>query len=261
MTAERMASSDTAALTESYRQGQLAIRAQALRDFLLLWPIWTGDTPSFASLVQATLSLVTVYRQAAAALAASYFQAIRAAAGAPGLATPELAAPLPLDQLAASMYVTGQVMTRDALLGGQPAQQARETALTRISGAITRLILNAGRDTILASVAADEQAVGWARVTDGNPCYFCLTLASRGAVYKSEQAADFQAHDHCACQAVPIFEESALPPLTAQWRDIYDAAQRDGLASGELQQGENSSAARLLAVRHYLEAHPLAAAG
>lgn len=249
-----MTSSPTA-LAEQHRQAQLQVRARALRDFLLLWPLWTGDEASFARLVQAAKPLVTVYRNASSALASSYYTAARTADEVGGPFVPRLVASVPDSQLASSMYATGHAAARNALSSGQSAMEARKTALTRVSGALTRHVLDGGRGTILTSVQADEKALGWARVTDGNPCYFCLTLASRGAVYKSEQAADFEAHDHCGCAAMVVFSRDTEIPGRDRWQSIYDEAQQYGLDESLLQPGENSSAARLNAVRRYLAAH------
>ena len=178
------------ALTEQHRRAQLAIRAQALADFGRLWPIWHGDEQTFQTFVDAVTILVRAYRQISAAAAAAYFTAFRQAAEAEGVAVPTLAAAIPDAQIAASMYVTGRDGLRVALDAGQLADQARSTVFVRTSGAVTRHILDGGRQTLIDSVQADKQAVGWARITDGNPCYFCLTLASRGAVYQTERTAD-----------------------------------------------------------------------
>jgi hypothetical protein len=246
---------DQISLTEQHRQAQLKVRSLMLRDFLLLWPIWTGDTASFGSLVGATMPLLRVYRQASASLAGAYYGALRTADRAAGTPAVRLAGNVNVEQVTKSMYVTGQAASHEALAGGSGTEQARTDALTRVSGAVTRHVLAGGRETILDSVAADPQAIGWARVTDGDPCYFCLTLAARGAVYKTETSAGFEAHDHCGCSAVPLWNGSALPAGTDRWRQIYEDAQRDGLDKGLLQHGENTSAARLNAVRRYLAAN------
>ena len=244
------------ALTDQHRRAQAHVRARALRDFLALWPLWTGDQQSFSRLVTATMPLIRVYQQMSATVAASYYQAFRDAESVAGDPTVRLAAPIIPKQITASLYVTGEAMTRNALQGGQSPRQARGAALTRVSGAVTRHILDGGRDTILGSVAADKQALGWARITDGNPCYFCLTLASRGAVYKSEASADFLAHDACGCAAMAVYKGTTIPDLT-KWRRIYNQAQNDAEASGALQPGENPSKARLNAVRRHLAAAPI----
>lgn len=242
---------ETSQLTEQYRQTQLQIRAQALRDFTTLWPIWKGDENSFTELVSAALLLVRVYRRISAAAAAAYYEAFRSAAEAAGVPATVLSVDVPEEAVTTSLYVTGRDALRKALAAGQPPEAARATTLVRASGAVTRHIADGGRQTILDSVAADKEALGWARVTDGDPCYFCLTLASRGAVYKSEQSASFEAHDHCECIAIPVFKGTTIPGLD-KWRQIYNDAQNQGESSGLLQPGENSSSARLRAVRQYL---------
>lgn len=246
---------EAATLTERHRVVQLGIRAQALRDFSRLWPLWTPtDSRSFADLVTATTTLVRVYQPISAAAAASYFTAFRASESVDGTAVPTLAAAPADAMLAASLYATGETATRKAIDGGRAPDEAMQAAFVRTSGAISRHILDGGRDTIISSVAADPEALGWARVTDGAPCYFCLTLASRGPVYKTEESADFQAHDHCGCAAEPFYEGSAWPGRSREFLTIYDDAQRAAVESGDLQPGENSSQARLNAVRRYLAA-------
>ena len=244
---------DTESLTRQHQQAQAQIRAQAIRDFTLLWPIWKGDEKSFTELVAASIILVRAYRQISAAAAAAFYEAFRGAAAAAGVPATVLSAEIPDAQIATSLYVTGRDALRKALDAGQSPDNARATTFVRSSGAVSRHVVDAGRQTILDSVAADEQALGWARVTDGDPCYFCLTLASRGAVYKSEQSADFKAHDHCGCTAMPVFKGTEIPDLQ-RWREIYNRAQNEGESSGLLQPGENSSKARLNAVRQFLAA-------
>lgn len=248
-----MSQPDTAAaLSEQHRQAQLRIRSSALRDFLLLWPLWTGDSDSFGRLVQATLPLISVYRRASASVAGSYYATLRTAEDIKGSATIRLASAIAPEKVTASMHVTGQALTHDALSAGRSATEARRVALTRVSGAVTRHVLDGGRETVLDSVAADHEALGWARLTDGKPCAFCAMLAARGAVYKTETTADFQAHDHCACQAIPLYKGSKLPRLNREFRDLYDRAQREAEASGELDRGTAND--RLNAFRRLYDA-------
>lgn len=245
---------EAAALTEQHRQVQLQIRAQALRDFTQLWPLWTPTNPgSFADLVTATTTLVRAYQPISSSAAASYFTAFRAAEEVDGQTVPVLAAAPADAMIASSLYATGETAARHAIAAGRAPEDAAQVAFVRTSGAVTRHILNGGRETILESVQRDKQALGWARITDGDPCAFCLMLASRGAVYKTEQTADFQAHDHCGCTAEPFYKGSE-PPRADEFLKTYDAAQQYGLDEGLLQPGPNSPQARVNAVRRYLAA-------
>lgn len=106
---------------------------------------------------------------------------------------------------------------------GQEIEQAKQNAGVQLSGAASKMVVDAGRDTIQQAVRDDEDAIGWARVTDAKPCAFCAMLASRGPAYKSRKTASFQAHNHCACVAVPVFSEDEVwlqhgQDLAAQWQ-------------------------------------------
>lgn len=71
--------------------------------------------------------------------------------------------------------------------------------------------------------------LGWARVLVGEVnCAFCAMLASRGAVYKSEKTAGFEAHGKCDCVCTLVVKgeswegdaEAAL--LQDMWEDARD---------------------------------------
>lgn len=63
----------------------------------------------------------------------------------------------------------------------------------------------------------DEDAQGWARLLTGaESCAFCVTLAGRGAVYSTREAAIENAsgqayHLGCDCITVPVFARDAWP--------------------------------------------------
>lgn len=83
-----------------------------------------------------------------------------------------------------------------------------------VTAAVGRHVEMAARDTVVASVHADEDAVGFARVLMGEEsCAFCLMLASRGPVYGSRYLAgdpDIRRfHDGCDCLVVAVFNEDA----------------------------------------------------
>ena len=145
--------------------------------------------------------------------------------------------------------MTGPVAQKSKIARGKPAEQARNESLVQASGAATRHVLTGGRQSLLTLIEGDVQALGWARVTDGDPCAFCAMLSSRGIVYKSEASAGFKAHDHCACTAEPAYSRSApLPGRGSEfqrlwnenirgrysgaearnaWRRLYEQRQRD----------------------------------
>jgi hypothetical protein len=89
-----------------------------------------------------------------------------------------------------------------------------------IDGDLTRLLSllqdrvdyeskQAAGETIKYNAGIDSRHVGWARVPTGSEtCSFCIMLASRGAVYKSEKTAGGHGHyhSHCDCRIVPVLE-------------------------------------------------------
>ena len=208
-------------LTGKHRQAQLQVRARALKDFTRLWPIWTGDEASYQQLLQASLPLVRAYNGLSATVAGGYFDAFRMAEDPGGQATPRLPAPLDEALVLGTLHIAGIDMTRRAIAAGASPQAAQRTALVRVTGTVGRHVLAGGRDTVVLSTASDKKAGGFQRVTSGAPCAFCVLVASRGPVF-SENTADFQAHDHCACTGEPAYTGTAPPGRNAEWRELYD---------------------------------------
>lgn len=132
-----------------------------------------------------------------------------------------------------SLLVTGPYRIRGLLGKGGSLEGAARAAFKASAAAATRHVLNGGRDLLLDAVSSDEVALGWVRVTDGNPCAFCALLASRGPVFKSAASGGFQAHDACGCTAEPVYSrDTQWPGRAREWADLYaDAArgQRDPL--------------------------------
>lgn len=190
-----------AELTRLHRQRQLVLRAATLRDMLVLSKLWNSPFDDFAS---ATATLVESRRTISAGLASDYYRGLRAVEGIPGSASPQLADETNRDRVIASLYITGLGTFNRSIGAGLTEQAAKRQALVSLSGSVGRHVLNAGRDTIIGSAKTDRHSRGWARQTSGNPCSFCAVIASRGPVFK-EDTADFQAHDHCACQPIPFW--------------------------------------------------------
>jgi hypothetical protein len=188
-------------LTETHRRAQLAIRARVLLDLKALWPAmdWEHLDRTYPAWATAVGAIVEQRRTDSANLAAAYLRAFRTAAGIPGRAPIVLADPVPAKQLATSLRVTAVYSAKSATARGVSADQAMAAAFVRSAGAITRMVLDGGRDTITSSLAADNRAAGWERVTDGDACAFCAELAGHPS------SSSFQAHDGCGCSAEPIY--------------------------------------------------------
>lgn len=117
-----------------------------------------------------------------------------------------------------------------------PEEEASRVGFTNSTGRAVRLVADGGREVVRERISADREALGWARVVDSKPCYFCAVLASRGGVYKNEHAFDvsnakkvgegeFKVHDHCVCTLRPFYKADGKFDVTslelhAQWNEL-----------------------------------------
>lgn len=219
------------ALTETHRQAQLTVRAAVVEALMRIWPAFNPDelVGSWSMIEPALLALIAAGGHTSAGLAAAYYDEFRVAEEIAGRATPVLAVPPPVEEAVRSLRFVGLVETRQLVDAGRA--DAAEVAFTNVSGEMSRQVLNQGRDTLVASVGADGQALGWARVTDSNPCSFCRMLASRGPVYS--RAGGFSAHGHCGCSLEPVYStDQPWPGRAREFRDQWDTA-TEGLSGAD----------------------------
>lgn len=213
-------------LAERHRRQQLAIRAATLRELQRLWP---GLNPrrleeTFPAWLAAVAALIRGQRHISVAVAVRYLRAERAAAGLPGVPPIVLPPQVDREQLEVSLRATAVAPLARAMSRGVPLREARTNAFVSSSGAASRYVLNGGRDTIVETVWADDDAVGFARVGSRSPCAFCAMLISRGAVYRSRETASFRAHDKCGCTPRAVYDPSLVmspqaEKLSAQFSD------------------------------------------
>ncbi|GGK89269.1 VG15 protein [Mangrovihabitans endophyticus] len=233
-----------AALTAAHRAQQLAVRAGSLRELFTLWKMVdpTDLSGTIDVFVRAALILVDQGYDESGAAASAYFGLFRQAERVAGAAPAVRAAPR-LERA----YVAGQV--RGAALkgiitarrAGVSVAVAHDRGLVRVAGAVSKLVLAGGRQTLISAVDEDPRALGWSRVTSGDPCAFCRMLASRGPVYASRKLADFETHDSCACTPEPGYARG-LTQQAQQWRREYDTAQQVARASGAGSSGTDNDA-------------------
>lgn len=192
------------AITRNYRAQNLALRAQTIRDLQRVWPAldWRDLERTYPAFFAGAAALVNRDGIRAAGLASLYLKAHRLQAGVPGDLAVKMST-VPPEKLATSLRVTTVVAIKRSMLAGKPVEAAMTDAFVQAAGAASRLVLDAGRDTIRRTTVADPRTRGWQRVTSGG-CDFCSMLAGRGAVY-TEATADFASHDHCACSAEPVY--------------------------------------------------------
>ena len=105
---------------------------------------------------------------------------------------------------------------------------AEQNAQDALASEAEQMVLDQSRNTIINAVGEDREARAWARITEPGACSFCRLLATRGAVYRSEETANFRAHvkkpngsgGTCRCHVEPAF---GVYEMTAQARqDLAD---------------------------------------
>lgn len=184
----------------------------ANRDLARLWNLVSNGAAADEALRDLLPSIVREYGSLGATLAAEWYDDQRAKSGVRGKFT---AIPIESDDRGSQ-----------ALIGWALSTATDDTSLrSLVLGGVQRRVADHVRYTISGSAVADPAAQGWQRVGAGT-CKdgFCDMLIGRGAVY-SEATADFAAHDHCKCSAVPAWGGQPLPvkPFTPSLRGVSKA--------------------------------------
>lgn len=211
-----------AAPAADYQASQAALAASLAPQVAVAWSLLDVSqlAATLPDLAAAVTALVHRYGSVMALAAARYYSAVRLDAGVTGRFAPPLADPAGLEQVTQSV----KWATRD-LWSAQPAVPQARAAVQAVAD---KLVLDTGRDTVIGAVKSDRKARGWVRVTRPGACSFCLLLATRGAVYKSEQTAGFEAHDHDHCHPEPVFTAWEPSADMRHWQAVYRQAARAG---------------------------------
>jgi hypothetical protein len=228
-----------AELTEQHRLAQLALRSAFMRELVRLWPLINLDRldETAAEWISFVADLILTYRTQSVDKALSYYDEFRRAeTGQPlanrgnyrSLAEPEPAA------IRTSLLVTGPIGVKSRLRKGVNPTVAKAKALVDVSGAASRHVLAGGRQLIVEAAHADDLALKYARVTDGDPCAWCAMLASRGPVYATERTAvrttsrskkrgpGREYHDHCGCTVEPgFFDDPEWPGRAREFEQLW----------------------------------------
>lgn len=176
-----------------------------MNDMAALWRQVSNAVEARIALQDVLPVLINTYGQAAAAVAADWYDEARDAANVAGSfrAIPASIEDSATDALA--LWASEQGTDMDSVR-------------SLVEGGMQRRIANWGRETVMGSALADPRAHGWQRTGAGS-CDFCNMLIGRGTVY-SESSADFASHDNCSCSAVPAFagEPRPVKPYTPSLR-------------------------------------------
>lgn len=216
----------TAAQVEQLRAANNGIVNLATRDLEGVWASLDLNRPERArnALLRAMPALTVLYGEAAAVIAADWYDELRADQQARRGFRAKMADPVP----------TAAVQERTRFGAGHLFTDNPDQTLAFLTGALTRYVLQPSRDTIVESAAADPAATGWHRETRPGSCRFCRGLAARGAVYKRATAV-FIPHDNCRCVAVPSWDPDAPEVPVAVYRasERMEAMRRRAAAGDE----------------------------
>lgn len=249
-----MASPASESLTVAHRQQQAQIAAVTAVGMLRLWPLLGqgDDEARTGRWLMLALQLIRIQRTKSANLAGAYLTRYRELElpGVPPFAiTP--AAAIDEQRVVSSLMATGPQRIRGEIEKRAKLEVARQLPdgadqtnvrvptrgivlspkrLVELSsgptGAAVRHVRDGARDTTSDVIKSDKRVIGYTRVTDGDPCFWCAMLASRGPVYQQdsfdESNARFygpgnaRAHDHCGCDLRPLYSRTGED--TGEWK-------------------------------------------
>lgn len=195
----------SAAAVATYRQAQTDVTTLAFRELDAQWRMLdTSHAPSAVRALEEFLpELIQAYGEIGAAVAADYYEDLRESSPAIRQAyAAVMADAIPLDTIQKNVGWAVKPMFQ-----GNP-----DGALGRVLDITDRLVKGQGRQTVETNVVRDPARARYARVPTGaSTCAFCLTMASRGAVYLSEASASKDYHGHCDCAPTPMWDGDAYP--------------------------------------------------
>lgn len=221
------------------RQGLSDLVSLARRDLAAFFDL-VGSWPAADvrdALMEVLPAIGDAYGDAAAAVAADYYESAREVAQVRGRFAPVVAEP--------PSPARWEALARwgvDPLFSGAPNAAA---ALSLVGGGLARSVADQYRNTVIESSMADPQAAGWQRVTRAGACGFCRMLADRGGVY-TERSVEFKSHDNCGCSAAPTWDPKVRKIIGVPFRH---SQRRDGW-SDERKARENRRAYDYIA-EHY----------
>lgn len=223
-------------LAQQHREDQLRNSESYKAEFAALWALWrSAQTPQQRrSWLTANVNLIKRYRQRAQAIATRYYQRARGMdATGPLPETPTIKQASD-ETLVKNLIDRSAGEYKRARLIGLDEFEAEERARKATEASGERLVLNGGRDALEQTGKSDRDAIGWMRVSDGDPCAFCALMVSRGAVYRTKRTAGesandqfvgagmFKFHDLCGCTVAPVFtRDEFMSDEAKRLRDIY----------------------------------------
>lgn len=236
---------------ERFRAANVAIAGMMSADLGAVWATLDLSRPSAARnvLLETVPGLTTMHGEFSAAIAADWYDELRAIERIPGRFRAQLANPVPTE------VVEQRVRYGARHLWTENPEQTR----VFLDNATSEYALQPGRDTIQQSSIADPNSPGWHRETRpsdsyASGCGFCRMLAGRGGVFK-RGTAKFSAHGGCHCVAMPSWDADA-PEVPAE---AYQASERMDSIRNRAAAGDASAQRQLDAhrasIRDYVAQH------
>jgi len=181
---------------------------------------------SLGRYTDAALPVVQQFARASRGLASAAYTTERQAAGVSGAFRPPLVDLPDRAQVEASIrWATNDLWSTDG--GGLTTLDDVLKAKTALPEALVKPVVDTGRAQMIESVRLDRDATAWAREVEPGACWFCAMLASRGAVYRSQESGNFRTHDHCRCQAVPVFGKYEPTAQVREWQGLWADSTHD----------------------------------
>lgn len=229
-----MADTDPGAvLTDMHRRRQIRLATAADSEIRRAWRILdVADIDGTRNAWQRSMTGIVSRRYGvSASVAEEYLAAYRTAEL--GAITGGVVIPgLPMAETLAALDAVGpQALKRQIGRGMSPsAAYMRQRGL--VVDEARKMIMSGGRGTVRESARADSRAIGWRRVSDGDPCTFCAMLVSRGPAYTSEALAlthganEDPYHPRCGCTVEVIYGDWRPTEAEQVFVDAYfDAAE------------------------------------
>lgn len=183
--------------------------------------------------------IVPSYYDAAGALAVDWYEELREESRPTSLYVPQIIGDPATDWIERET----QKYRRELDLSIESEMAALVADVNRLA---EKEVARGFRDSITGNTRQDQEAIGWSRVTRPGACKFCLMLAGKGSVYRSESTAIFAAHGKCHCAARPEFRGGDHGP---------EANAVQYVASSRRARDDQVQAARNAKVREYLNAN------
>lgn len=243
-----------------HQREQESIAAKVAAGMLLLWPnlVFERLTETTESWLHGAMLQVQRGWDESAAAAGDFVQASLWSVEPDAPPLPDVKVEFPARDVATALQVTGPVNIKKKMPG--PETDIMESAQKASSGAAQTRALDGGREMVQAQVLqlgperkARRKAIGYARFTDSNPCYFCAMLASNGAFYVSGDSfkasdskirdikqngkivdrrafigdGEAKVHDNCKCSVRPVFSlKDKMDDRANYFSDMWVDAQK-----------------------------------